>query len=202
MPFEQLQPRLGAIPVQPVPHFNVQPVAPIGDIIKHGADQVASILDTFNPLNKAEREAKISLATMQTYAIQQAKAGNWEPFMRLHGHFQDLQEQNLKLRKLQNELDLQDISMGQYKRKKSAIDAAFGPTPGLKAPKGTDNTFHKSDEKTANDAIGMPTVPYRPVAENDSSDPSLVADDGDTMDDQTSGDTYDYPHTSPEDYWS
>lgn len=197
MPFEQLAPRLGPIAVQPVPHFNTPPVAPIGDIIAHGAQQVASIIDTFSPLNQEERKAKIALATMQTYAAQQARLGNWEPYMKLHGHFQDLQDQAIQHAILLNKLRQSNLTLKQQEDRDAAVANAFAPSTG--PVKTTTPTFHKQIEDMTKRSMGITPTPFRPpdepVVTPQASDGSIP----ETMDEQQ---PYDYPSTTPEQYWS
>jgi hypothetical protein len=83
---EQLPNRLGSVPVQ---QFQAQPapqVYPIGDIIKNGVDNLNHILDTFGPLNKAEREAKLSQSMYLKLAYDAGAKGDPSLLQQIYGH--------------------------------------------------------------------------------------------------------------------
>lgn len=99
MSFEHLESRLGNVPevAQPVVQ-QAPPVYHIADIVDKGVQSVENIIKTFDPLSKAEREAKIAHNAIALHAFQMGREGN-----------------------LQGMNDLLQYSNGSYDRWKVAI---------------------------------------------------------------------------------
>ncbi len=194
MPFDTLPSRLGPINTQALSGGSQwrqpPPVAPIGDIIKHGADQVAAILDTFNPLNKAEREAKIALATMQAHAYQEAQRGNYEPMQELMGHHRNAVDELLKTKLLQQQAEKNGLSLDRVKEEQGARASLFGGATSGGSLNRTYPVAKPNDAKlkAARDSLGSDVNLQLQSPQTDAAPAAEVPQDQ-------------IPTTAPEDYW-
>lgn len=86
MTFDTLKDRLGSVPSQ---QFQAQPapqVYPIGDIISNGVKNLDKILDTFSPLSKSEREAKLAQNMYLKLAYDAGVKGDPSMLQQIYGH--------------------------------------------------------------------------------------------------------------------